>query len=123
MSLPPTSDDHVPVRRYQLDPVSGQLVPVPRKELFLKGPIPLSWLGAAAQLPGKTLNVAIALMWLHGMTNGKPVKLNRTALRILNVKRDAASASLNRLEKAGLVRVDRKPGQRPTVTVLEFREN
>jgi len=114
----PTFDLHVPVKRLQLDVTTGTLVVSPKKELFLRGPIPLEWLGEAARLPGKTLNVAIALWWLHGMTKGKPFKLTRKALDILNVKRDAAGAGLTRLEKAGLIQVDRKPGQRPTVTIL-----
>ena len=35
---------------------------------FLKGPIPMAWLNAAAKLPGKTLNVGIAIWWLAGMS-------------------------------------------------------
>jgi len=118
MYTPPTSDLHVPVKRLQLDVATGTLVVSPKKELFLRGPIPLEWLGVAAQLPGKTLNVAIALWWRHGMANGKLFKLTRTALTILNVGRDAASAGLARLEQAGLIQVKRQPGQRPLVSIL-----
>jgi len=113
-----TSDRHLPVRRLQLDRESGVLVMVPREELFLRGPIPLEWLGKAAALPGKTLNVAIALWWLHGMAKGKPFKLTRKALKYLNVERDAASAGLVRLERAGLIKVERRPGQRPTISMV-----
>ena len=113
-----TSDLRIPVKRLQLDVPSGTLVEAPKKVLFLRGPIPLAWLSTAARLPGKTLNVAIALRWLHGMTKGEPFKLTGKALDTLNVKRDAASASLTRLEKAGLIQVDRKPGQRPIVSIL-----
>ena len=77
MSTAYTSDLHVPVRRLQLDRASGALAAAPRKELFLRGPVPLEWLGKAAALPGKTLNVAIALWWRHGMAKGKPFKLTR----------------------------------------------
>jgi DNA-binding MarR family transcriptional regulator len=103
----------------QLDCTNGKLVESQKAALFLRGPIPLNWLGSAAALPGKTLHVGIALWWLHGMARGKPFKLTQKALQTLNVERDAAGAALARLEKAGLIRVVRKPGQRPTVSVVE----
>ena len=117
MNTPP-SDIHIPVRRLQLSVETGSLVETPPKALFLRGPIPLVWLSQAAKLPGKTLNVAIALWWLHGMARDRPFKLTRKALKALNVERDAASAGLTRLEQAGLIQVERKPGQRPTVSIL-----
>ena len=120
MSTPYTSDRHVPVKRLQLGVASGTLVATPKKELFLRGPIPLEWLAVAAKLPGKTLNVAIALWWRHGMAGGKPFKLTQMALTAMNVERDAERAGLTRLEQAGLVRVERKPGQRPTISILDL---
>ena len=94
------------------------MVSSPKKELFLKGPIPLEWLGRAATLPGKTLNVAIALWWRHGMANGKPFKLTQMSLKYLHVERDAASDGLVRLEQAGLICVESRPGQRPTISIV-----
>ena len=118
MYISTTSDLHIPVKRLQLSRATGTLVASPKKGPFLRGPIPLEWLGVAAKLPGKTLNVAIALWWRHGMAKGKPFKLTKTALNALNVERDAASAGLARLEQAGLIRVERKPGQRPIISML-----
>jgi len=94
------------------------LAVAPKTVLFLKGPIPLEWLGRASALPGKTLNVAIAVWWRHGMAKGKPFKLTQTALRHLSVERDAASEGLARLERAGLIHVVQKPGQRPTISIV-----
>lgn len=118
MYTSPTSDIHVPVKRLQFDTASGTLVATDKKELFLRGPIPLEWLGKAAALPGKTLNVALAIWWLHGMSGSKSFKLTRKALKYMNVERDAASAGLIRLEQAGLIQVERKPGQRPTISIV-----
>ncbi|MBK9345524.1 MAG: hypothetical protein IPN06_03350 [Burkholderiales bacterium] len=118
MATTPDPDRDVPVKRLQLD-ATGKLVESPKAALFLRGPIPLNWLGSAASLPGKTLNVGIALWWLHGMAKGKPFKLTQKALQTLNVERDAASAALVRLEQGGLIRVVRKPGQRPMVSVVD----
>jgi hypothetical protein len=113
-----TPDRDIPVKRLQLDATTGKLVESPKAMLFLRGPIPLDWLGSAAALPGKTLNVGIALWWLHGMAKGKPFKLTQKAIQTLNIERDATSAALMRLEQAGLIRMVRKPGQRPTVTLV-----
>lgn len=118
MYIPSNSDRDIPVKRLQLDVVTGKLMPVPKKELFLRGPIPLEWLAKAAALPGKTLNVAIALCWHHGMAKDQPFKLTRRALKYLNVERDAAGLALTRLEQVGLIRVERNPGQRPAISIL-----
>ena len=116
-------DRDVPVKRLQLDCTNGKLVESQKAALFLRGPIPLNWLGSAAALPGKTLHVGIALWWLHGMAKGKPFKLTQKALQTLNVERDAASAALVRLEQAGLIRVERQSGQRPTVSMVAGAAN
>ncbi len=90
---------------------------------FLKGPIPMAWLNAAAKFPGKTLNVGIAIWWLAGMAKTKTFKLTGKALKQLEVSRDAASDALKRLEARGLIRVQRSPGQRPTVEILSVASN
>ena len=112
------TDKVMPVRRLQLDVISGKLVSAPKKSLFLAGPIPLDWLHKAAELPGKSLNVAFAIWWLNGMAKGKPLKLTRLSLNSFCVKREAASAALNRLEMAGLIQLQRSLGKRPTISII-----
>ena len=109
-------------RRLQLDIDTGKLVPIPKKKLFLRGPVPMDWLSKAAELPGKTLNVALAIWWLQGMTQSESFKLTRKSLSLFNIKRDAASISLKRLEGAGLIRVQRNVGQRPTISIIHLQE-
>jgi hypothetical protein len=118
MNTTHTPDLYLPVKRLQLDHASNTLVEAPKRDLFLRGPVPISWLNKAAELPGKTLNIAIALWWLHGMAKGKPFKLTQTALNYFHVKRDAASDGLERLEKSRLIQVERHAGRRPTITLL-----
>ena len=113
-----TSDRKTPARRLQFDRASGAFVDAPKRELFLRGPIPLKWLSRAAALSGKTLNLAIALWWRHGMAKREPFKLTQKALEYLNVDRGAASAGLVRLERAGLILVERREGQRPIISIL-----
>ncbi len=112
------SANKIPVTRLQLDRKSGLLIEAPMKALFLRGPIPMDWLSKAANLPGKTLHLAMALWWLKGMTKGNPFKLTRKALDLLNISRDAASDGLVRLESQGLIAVERKSGQRPLIKLL-----
>lgn len=116
-----TPDSEIPVKRLQLNHASGKLAEAPKKDLFLRGPIPLEWLSQAARLPGKTLNVALALWWLHGMSHGKPFKLTQKALDRLNVSRETAGDCLVRLEQHGLIQVIRKPGCSPVIAISAQR--
>ncbi len=109
----------IPTKRLQFDKATRTYITAPSKTLFLRGPIPLSWLGQASALPGKTMHLAVALQWLAGMSKGEPFKLSKKALGVFHVSRDAASDGLLRLEEAGLISVVRKPGQRPTIAMLE----
>ena len=108
----------IPVIKLRYNPKTGLLEPVVATEPFLKGPIPMWWIEKAAHLPGKTLAVGLAIWWLRGMAQDKPFKLTQKALDTLAVSPDAAYDGLSRLEKAGLIKVTRAPGQRPTIDVL-----
>ena len=112
------SDMSIPVKRVRHDSSTGQYIDAPMSVPFLKGPIPMAWLNTAAKLPGKTLNVGIAIWWLAGMSKTTAFKLTGKALNQLGVSRDAASDALKRLEENGLILVKRLPGQRPTVEIL-----
>ena len=111
-------DKSIPVKRVRYDSSSGHYIDAPLSVPFLKGPIPMAWLNQAAKLPGKAINLGIAIWWLHGMSSNKTFKLNGKALEQLGISRDAAYSALKRLEAQGLVRVERSPGQRPTVEIL-----
>ena len=108
----------IPVKRLRHDSSSGQYIEAPMGVPFLKGPISMAWLNAAAKLPGKALNVGLAIWWLAGMSKTTAFKLTGKSLSQLGVSRDAASDGLKRLEDIGLILVKRSPGQRPTVQIL-----
>jgi hypothetical protein len=118
MNISNMADTSVPVKRLRLSPVTGTLVESKPPPLFLKGPVPLDWISAAAKLPGKALAVGIALWWLEGMAKGGGVKVTQTALNALNVSRDACYDGLKRLEEAKLITVIREPGKRPYVRIV-----
>ena len=117
------NDKSIPVKRVRLDSSSGQYIDAPMSVPFLKGPIPIAWLNVAAKLPGKALNVGIAIWWLAGMSKTTAFKLTGKSLNQLCVSRDAASDGLKRLEECGLVLVNRSPGQRPTVQILPIAQD
>jgi hypothetical protein len=117
MSTPYSRDSNIPVKRLQLDSTTNQLLPRIKKQPFIRGPILVPWLSRAAHLPGKAVNVAIALCWLQGMSSGKPFKLTRRALAVMNVSRDAASDGLRHLEELRLVEVTRSPGRLHVVQI------
>lgn len=116
-------DRSIPVKRVRLDSSTGKYIDAPLSTPFLKGPIPMAWLNEAAKLPGKALNLGIAIWWLYGMAKTKTFKLTGKALGQLDISRDAASSALKRLEAQGLIRVQRSPGQRPTVEILAVVSN
>ena len=86
-------------------------------EPFIKGPIPISWLGRAAALPGKSLHVGLALWYVAGLTGKRRVQLRQEVLGWLGLAPSGVRRSLIRLESAGLVSLDRKRGRRPIVTI------
>ena len=115
-------DRDIPVKKLQMRASSTgpRLTEASTSKPFMKGPIPMDWLSSAAHLPGKALNVALAVHWLAGMNGNKPTKLIGKSLKLLNVSDDACSDGLRLLEAAGLIAVTRLPGQRPVVAVRQL---
>jgi len=90
-------------------------------ERFLRGPIPMDWIFAAARATGygSGFKVAISLWYLSGLNHqSKTVKLSGSVLREMGVDRHAGYRGLAALEQADLVSVERPPGQSPVVTLL-----
>lgn len=85
---------------------------------FIKGPLPLDWMQAAARMPGRTLQVALVLWYLAGLKRSDTVRLSSEQLDAVGVSRDAKYDALQRLSAAGLVTVDQRPGRVPVVTLV-----
>ena len=86
--------------------------------LFLKGPIPISWVTRAMQLPGKAWHVGTVLWLWAGITRSTTVVLTRTRLRQCGMHPETARQRLIHLEQAGLVRVERQGKRSPRVTLV-----
>jgi len=115
-----TDDQNIVVKRLSYCSISSGYVQGKQsvRNLFVKGPIPLDWLTEASLLPGKCLNVAMAIQWLAGMSGARPVKLTKRAEASFNVSSDTSRECLNRLEAAGLIQLNRSPGKRPLIEVV-----
>lgn len=99
-------------------PVSSRVPPHGSK--FLKGPIPLSWLSAAAKLPGKCCQVGTALWYRAGLQKTGTIRLSYETLAIFGVDRWAYHRALGKMKVAGLISVaDRGIGKSPFITLLD----
>jgi hypothetical protein len=88
-------------------------------EGFLKGPVPLAWLEAAARLPGRSLHAGLALWYAAGLTRSAVVPLSNISGVRFGLDRNAKYRALEWLEGAGLVKVERKLGRAPVVKILQ----
>ncbi len=113
--------------RYRLSIDADTIVPaassrhptLKRGDRFIKGPLPLRWIGPAALLPGKACQVALALWFRRGMDGPNEITLSRATLDLFGVDRHAGYRALRVLEKAGLVSITRRCGKAARVTLLD----
>jgi hypothetical protein len=85
---------------------------------FLRGPIPMPWIIAAARSPGRSLHVGVALWVISGIHQSCIVPLTNLASQCFGLDRNSKYRGLSCLERAGLITVRRKLGQPPIVTIL-----
>ena len=117
---PPDPDDAIPEK---LTEASQRRHRRQRERLavrFLKGPIPLGWVTRAARLPGKSLHVALAIWFKHGLGE-KEVSLTPNLLRQFGVAPRTARRLLEGLEEAGVVQLVKRNGRCPRATVSDKR--
>jgi hypothetical protein len=96
-------------------------LPLPKHERgdrFVRGPIPYEWLRLALALGGKAGHLAWAIWWLVGVEQSNPIQLTGRILRDFHLSPRAARRLLLLFERAGLLRVERKRGRGPMVTLL-----
>jgi hypothetical protein len=89
-----------------------------RSDRYLRGPVPLAWLQAAARLPGQALQVGLALWFLVGVTKSATVPLTSVQLAGFGVDRSTKRRALIALAGAGLITMDQVSGRNPVITVI-----
>ncbi|WP_459556780.1 hypothetical protein [Lacunimicrobium album] len=88
---------------------------------FIKGPIPLLWLHAAARIPRKpSLLVGLELFHLAGLTKRMTgLKLTVKRMQPYGLHRKSVAAGLRDLEDAGLISVSAtRPGCAKVIDIL-----
>ncbi len=90
---------------------------------FIKGPIPLQWIIKAAELGGRTMNIAMALWYLSGLKKSATVSLTHKTLDEFGVTRKTASRLLEGMQSHGLITIMRKPGCAPVITILAIADD
>ncbi len=85
---------------------------------FIKGPIPVAWLVAAASLPlAKAVQTGMAIWYLAGLRKSDTVVLSNFLLASFNVGPQAKYRCLKALEDAGLISVEYRPQKNPRITL------
>jgi hypothetical protein len=81
--------------------------------------IPLAWIQCAAQLPGKSVRVALAIWYQVNIEGRHEIAMTPTKLQRFGATRWAGNRAMAELEGAGLIRVVRKAGRSPRVQILD----
>ena len=78
----------------------------------------LAPLQLAAQLPGRTLHLYLAIQHRCDLQRSQIMTLPSVYLRSWGLNKDAKSRALAQLEGAGLIALERRPGRPAVVTLL-----
>jgi hypothetical protein len=90
----------------------------PVRGKFISGPVDVSWLCQASHLGVTTLLVGLALWYIRGLRKTDTFQVSNIMLEAWGVQPDAKSRALRKLERAGLIRVEREGKRSPQVTLL-----
>jgi len=90
----------------------------PIKDKFIKGPVDVRWLSQARKLGVSALWVGLGLWFLRGLKRSDSVVVSNLMLEDFGVLPDAKNRALRKLEKAGLIAVERKGKRSPLVTLI-----
>jgi hypothetical protein len=80
----------------------------------------MTWVKEMLKLPASASQMSFVLWFLAGMRKTKTIKINLSRMNDFNISKVTAWRSIHYLEKANLISVDRKPGQKLTVTLLDL---
>jgi len=88
------------------------------KAKFIKGPISTVWLIQASKLGVTPLLLGLVLWYLCGLRKSRTVQISNVTCREWGIKPDAKRRALLKLERAGLVAVERTEKTSPKVTLV-----
>jgi|ABSN01.1.fsa_nt_gi hypothetical protein len=100
-------------------PRSGQRTPS-RREPFLKGPVPLSWLAKAASLRKPALPAGICLWFHRGVSGQTRIRVSGSVRKKLGLSAGQMLRGLRALSKANLIRFEKSGrGRCAVVEIVE----
>ena len=85
---------------------------------FIKGPLDFVWLSEARQLGVTALWVGLGLWFLRGLRRSNSFIVSNLMMQEWGVQPDAKARALRALERAGLIRVERRGKRSPQVTLI-----
>jgi hypothetical protein len=90
----------------------------PIRGKFIAGPIDVQWVVQASRLGVKALLVGLALWHLKKLRQADIFTVSNLMLQEWGVQPDAKSRALRALERAGLIRVERRGKRSPHVALI-----
>jgi DNA-binding transcriptional ArsR family regulator len=85
---------------------------------FIAGPVDAAWVIHAAQLGVKALLLGMVLWHLKGLRKTNSFIVSNLTTKEWGIGSDAKRRALRKLEKAGLIRVERQSKRSPRITIL-----
>jgi DNA-binding transcriptional ArsR family regulator len=85
---------------------------------FIAGPIDVVWLSQARRLGVTALWVGLGLWFLSGLRRSDSFIVSNLIMQEWNVLPDAKSRALRKLEKAGLIAIERRGKRSPRITLI-----
>jgi DNA-binding transcriptional ArsR family regulator len=82
------------------------------------GPIDVAWVRQAAQLGVTALLVGLALWYLKGLRGSNTFIVSNLMMGEWGIQPDAKSRALRKLEKAGLINIERRGKRSPLVSLV-----
>ena len=105
------------VQRLSFDHERAEYQPWTPPPRFVR-PLPYDWLHRCNRLPGRVTQVALGVWFLAGVKRSLTVRLTAEALDLTGCERHTVYRALTVMEEAGLIRVERRSGAYPQVTLL-----
>jgi DNA-binding transcriptional ArsR family regulator len=90
----------------------------PVRDQFIAGPIGVPWVREAGRLGIKALLVGLLLWYLKGLRKSNTFTVSNLMAKEWGIAPDAKSRALKKLEKAGLISIERRGKRSPQVTLL-----
>lgn len=117
--MPPPSNHRIPEELSKASLQRRQESAQRNQSQYIGGRIPTWWIKRAAMLPGKSLAVGLVIWFLRGVTRStKDLVISTKRVAEYGVSRKSRHEALKALESGGLIRVDKRRGRSPRVTLL-----